>query len=131
MRLLPRQTALLIALSLSSGCATLVSGTHQDVRVRSDPPGAVATLSGGGSVITPGRLSIDRSEPTEVTFTAEGYHSVTIRMEREVNPWVMGNVFCLILPGLVADFLMGGAYRFDKEVFVRLEALPPPPDDDR
>lgn len=118
------QMLLLLLATSAAGCATLIHGTHQEVRFRSDPPGATASVSRIGEMETPGSISMDRSRPARVVFKADGHRSVTIEMERRVSPAVLGNVFCLILPGMLADFLTGAAFEFDSEVYVELEPIP-------
>ena len=57
----------LTAMALTSGCATAVRGTTEDVNFVSDPAGAMMTTSTGKTCITPCMLVIDRKE----TFTAK------------------------------------------------------------
>ncbi len=105
------------------GCATLLHGTHQEVSFRSEPEQAKVHIAGVGTFETPYSLSMERLEPLEVTFHAKGHEPVTTRVERKVSAVVIGNVFCLILPGLLVDFLTGAAYELADEVFVRLEPI--------
>ncbi len=112
--------AAVLALSASSsGCATLLVGTHQDVSLVSDPPRATAHVAGAGEVRTPGVLSVERRKQNRVEFTAEGYENLEVTIERKVNPLVLGNIF--FLPALIADFLAGGAYTLESEVRVEME----------
>jgi hypothetical protein len=58
-----------------SGCATLVHGPYQDVRIDSSPPGATATVSPLGSERGPGFL--DKNKKYTVTTPA------TVRLQRD------------------------------------------------
>jgi uncharacterized protein YceK len=50
---------LLVLAPLLSGCATVIHGTRQNVRVETDPPGATAS-AGGQKITTPGVLTLKR-----------------------------------------------------------------------
>jgi hypothetical protein len=114
-------SALALAALALTGCATVMAGTQQEVRFVSEPPGATASVPGIGAVQTPGSLELDRLRPHRVTFVATGYAPVTVDLDRSVNPWVLGNAFCGILPGLLVDFLVGGAFVLPREVRVVLK----------
>ena len=108
----------------TAGCATLLNGTHQEVHFRSNPSGATLKVGDIEEFETPVTLSIERLHPVEVTLRAEGHEPVTVHIRRRVSALVLGNAFCLILPGLVVDFLSGAAYELEREIFVRLPPLP-------
>ncbi len=108
--------ALAAALALTPGCATLVTGTDQKVRFVTDPPGATVTLDNGAKVETPGVLYVGRRLPHTATVTAPGRCPAELVIVRHVTPWVLGDVFTGILPGLVVDFLVGGAFGLPDEV---------------
>ncbi|MDF1564466.1 MAG: PEGA domain-containing protein [Deltaproteobacteria bacterium] len=118
-------TPALLALALAaSGCATVMSGMQQPVEIVSDPPGAIATLDTGRKVQTPGKLRVEKQHAHEVTVSLEGYRPVTVPIARKVQWYVMGNIFFLIVPGMLVDFLGGGAFGLPQQLKVRLTPTP-------
>ncbi len=102
------------------GCATLVTGTHQRVRLEAAPEGTYAVVDGRLRLETPAEVELDKLRAHRVRFEKEGFVAVERRIRRQVQPWVLGNVFVLLLPGMLVDFLTGGAYRLERVVAARL-----------
>ncbi len=122
------RTLLLAALALScGGCATLMSGMRQKVEVVSDPPGAMAVLDTGQQVRTPGVMRVEKLHPHQVTVSLEGYRPATVPLIRKVQWYVLANIITGIVPGMLIDFLGGGAFGMPKQVKVRLTRLPEQP----
>ena len=104
-----RFAPLLAAALLSSGCASIFLSGHDDLKVVTDPPGAVARV-GELSVVTPGVLKVRRNaQPVVVLVEKEGYEdeAVSLRRTRTGAVWtnlawvsagfaltVAGSVFC-------------------------------------
>ena len=135
-RLLPP----LLLLSLTTGCATVLHGTRQIVRVETDPPGATAS-AGGRSVTTPGVLKLHRRETNlEVVVEKEGYVTRHVIL-RCTGPnltranWAFGlvggaatksfvGVLALPVAALGIDYATGAAYRLEPSaIFLRLEPV--------
>ena len=120
----------------SSGCATIIHGTHQRVSIQTDPPGATARMA-GMTCETPGALQVDRQSPTQVVIEKEGYKSKTVNLETSVDPLLFLNCLCTSVVGIVVDLATGGGFSVEPEhIRVRLEPLdvatiapvvPPPP----
>lgn len=109
-------------LALAPGCATIVTGTRQKVRFLTDPPGATVTLDTGATVKTPGVLYVGRRLRHTATITAPGRCPAHLTILRHVQAWVLGDVATGILPGLIVDFLAGGAFGLPKTVRAQLPA---------
>lgn len=118
-------------LMVQAGCATVVSGSDQEVDIRSNPPGATALIWRS--------LQIDRGLPSEITVTAEGEPVAIVvtpgsaKLERKYdhvmrlekvgfssvdvgicrtwwgNSWVLGNIVLLpaLIPMLIANMIDG------------------------
>ena len=112
---------LCVGLLVGSGCATLVTGTHQRVRFEAAPEGTVVVVDGRLRLETPAEVQLDKLRRHRVRFEKAGYRPVERTVRRRVQPWVLGNVFALLLPGMVVDFLTGGAYVLDRVVAARLQ----------
>src|SRR5213593_1902000 len=102
------QPRLLTALAmLAGGCATLVHGPYEDVRIDSSPPGATATvsplLSERGpifldpakkyTVTTPATLHLRRDNSYRVEFSKPGYKIATTQVASSYD-WVWAPVTC-------------------------------------
>lgn len=87
-----RSAVLLLPAFLVTGCASLYYPSHDDVRVVTDPPGAIATC-GDTRVDTPGTLRISRrkTESVVVRVEMEGYEPREIVIARNhvipMKPW--------------------------------------------
>lgn len=111
---------LLALLCLPLGCATLVRGTRQPVRVECSP--ADATIRSGGTTAGPdGVLQLERTRSHRVVVEREGYQPARILIHRELSWWLATNVVNLGV-GALADLAFGGAYDLEPRVIsVELE----------
>lgn len=90
------------ALALLNGCATLVHGPYEDVRVESNPPGATVTLTAQESqrgplyldsrklkVTAPATLQLKRDNMYRVEFQKPGYKLATAKIMSSYD-WFWG-----------------------------------------
>ena len=83
----PRMSLLLVVAPLLCGCATMIHGTRQDIRVETDPPGAIASV-GDQKVATPGVLRLKRKEKAlEIVVEMEGYVTKRVALTRKDSGW--------------------------------------------
>ncbi len=69
------------------GCATVIHGTRQDIRVETDPPGATASV-GDQKITTPGVLRLKRKEKAlEIVVEKEGYVTQRVALTRKDSGW--------------------------------------------
>jgi hypothetical protein len=112
----------LIALTLTSGCATIVNGRSADVTLQSTPPNAMVTVRDDQGVViaqttTPGKVTLKRSQkflrPAHYTATFEkpGYEIAEAPIQTKVNPWVLGNIVLGGPLGLGVDAVSGALWR--------------------
>ena len=117
-----RSTRLLPPLLLSfltAGCATVVHGTRQDVRVETEPPGATASVE-GQTITTPGVLRLRRKEKAlEVLIEKEGYVSRRVPLARKTSGAVWGN-FGFIPVGAASGAAIGDSTTNDWDFFERM-----------
>jgi len=92
-------------------CASIVSGTTQEIEVTSVPPGARVTAEPGDlSVRTPDVLKLRRKEaPYRLTFSMDGYEPYSVTIASNTNGWVWGNLIIGGLIGIVVDYSTGAA----------------------
>lgn len=95
------------ALALLGGCATVVHGPYQDVRIESNPPGATATVSAQVSergpgyldeekvrkVTTPATVRLLRDNTYRVEVEKPGYKLASTQIDSEYD-WFWGQVTC-------------------------------------
>lgn len=79
------------ALALA-GCATVFSGTTQEVSFQSQPDGANVIV--GGKVIgkTPLTTMLKKEKNQTLVFEKEGYKSITMQLSTRINGWFWGNI---------------------------------------
>lgn len=112
--------ALVAAVGLLSGCATITGGTTDNVRIETDPGEASARV-GTSQCETPCTMTIPR-DATDIQIEKDGYEPLELQMEKSFRavPTILGNILWLV-PGLAVDFLAGGAYD-PQPVNVQLES---------
>ncbi len=104
--------ASILILTLCSSCATIFSGTVDEVFIDSRPEGAAVYLDDHYLGRTPLRTSIPRSlSPRFLTYELEGYEVET----RELGNRINGVTFINLLwwPGFVVDALTGAISRVE------------------
>jgi len=124
---------LLVALFLS-GCATIISGQHQDIAISSSPAQAQVKVerTGNNAMITawegttPASLSLRRKYSYLLTLTLDGYQPVEMGLENGMNGWVWGNLLFGGIIGLIVDFSNGAAKTLEPdEIDVQLVSVSP------
>lgn len=105
------------ALLVLSGCATLFSGTDDDITFDSEPQGAKVLIDGIVVGTTPTTVVVDRPglEETDVTVQLEGYESRRFELDKEFNNTSILNIF--FWPGFVIDALTGALFKYDQKSY--------------
>lgn len=92
------RSMLFAAAFVASGCATMISGSYQNVKVTSTPAGAKA-CSKDNCITTPGELKLARGSDHEIVITLDGYVSHLTQLKRAPNPAGGGNMVPLAFIG--------------------------------
>lgn len=105
--------SVLLISTLTVGCASIIHGSRQDVRVMSNPTGAVVRVNlNNQATTTPGMLTLNRKEIGYVlTFEKEGYKPVEVSLRRTIDGWLFGNIIFGGIIGIVIDFASGSSYK--------------------
>lgn len=100
-------TTLVATFFLFNGCATIMSGSSQQVSFQSNPDGA--TVNVGGRIIgkTPITTALKRVKGQQLTFEKEGYKPLSMQLETRMNSWFWGNIVLGGLIGSTTDGLSG------------------------
>jgi hypothetical protein len=99
-----------ILLSLTS-CATIISGTQEDVMFNSEPQGAMLDLNGAALGTTPCTIKLKRNQSHLVYLRKEGYHPYCFQIQKEFNPIFLGNIILGGPVGMLVDVCSGGVYK--------------------
>jgi hypothetical protein len=95
----------------STGCASIIRGKHQEIRLDLRPADAVATYK-GRKVQAGDRVTIIKGPETpSIHFDAEP-HALKHNLEFDLDPWLIGDAALLlagILPGVID--IGNGAWR--------------------
>lgn len=110
---------------LLSGCATLFTGTSQEVEVDSTPSDASVMVNGRERGTTPTTIEITspkQGDPPEVTIDKEGYEEKTLRLKKKFNVITLLNVinpfnYVLGVPvvGFGVDWYTGALWKYKPE----------------
>lgn len=95
--------AILMLAALSTGCASMIRGTTQEVSINTTPNGANVRLNNGSSCISPCTLTLKRKNSVNITIEKDGYHTHTTALV----PSLAGAG--VVLGGLV-DYGTGAVY---------------------
>ena len=110
-----RILAAFLVAALLAGCANIIHGSKQDIRVISNPSGAVVRVNFKNmATTTPSVVTLDRKKTGYVlTFEKEGYKPVEVSLTRTIDGWLFGNILLLEIGivGLIIDFSSGAAYK--------------------
>ena len=113
---------MLISLLLK-GCASIVSGTTQEMTFQSNPEDVLVTVNGKVVGKTPTTVQLDRKSGQAVVFSKDGYKPITMQMETTIEPWFWGNIILGGLLGSTTDGLSGAVIKYSPNQY--LVSLPP------
>src|SRR3982750_3493837 len=83
-----------------TGCASIMSGTSQNLTFTSTPDGATVTAAGRGIGKTPITTRLSKETGQSVTFDKDGYKPITMRLETRMDGWFWGNI---VLGGFIGS----------------------------
>ena len=88
---------LIMTLAVLEGCASIISGSTQEMSFASEPPGATVSFRGEILGETPCKVSLKRGREGTLKFSKEGYQTLEVPMEQMMNPVVWVNIVFLDL----------------------------------
>lgn len=122
------QSILVVALVLGLftvffSCATIIHGTKQNVSISSTPQQADVEVKTVGGVVffsgkTPASVRLQRKKEYDVIINLAGYQEARVHISKEFDPWVVGNLACGGVIGLVVDAVGGGMWQLEPETIV-------------
>jgi uncharacterized protein YceK len=96
---------------LTTGCATIIHGTRQDIGISSTPAGASVTVDNLQFGTTPVFSKLRRKENHVVRISLADYQPMDLTLTSSVSGWVWGNIAIGGLVGLAVDAISGGMYK--------------------
>lgn len=100
---------LLVCVAEMAGCATIMHGTTQRVRIESTPAGARAAV-GSQTVTTPAEITLARGGIYIVNFDKAGYVPTYAHIVETTSGFVWGNIALGGFIGAGIDYANGAAY---------------------
>lgn len=127
-----------IALSMLGACATVMGDTESTIAMRTNPAGALCSLTGqdgfAASVTTPGSVTIPHNaSPVTVNCEAPGYRRTSSTLRTSADGWMWANGALIISSagvmalGAVIDEALGAGQTFAEEVEYSLDPDRPRP----
>lgn len=110
---------------LSSGCASIVHGSGQEVPISSDPTGADVYVDGEDVGKTPVTPNLKRKRAHQVTFEKPGYRTEHRVIHRVLSGAVAGNILAGGFIGWGVDAITGAQWRLvPEQLHAELDELP-------
>jgi hypothetical protein len=149
------RTALVFCFAFCVGCATVFTGTKDDLAITSEPDQAhFKVFSAGGALgsaepglliaqgVTPQVVELSRKNAYIVKVKLKGYQEAVVKVNQDFNYWVICSAVCGVI-GVGIDALSGAFWNLDREQIAftlvpakrvpanqgapAVEPLPPPP----
>jgi len=100
-----------------SGCATIFSGSSEDIDLSSDPTGAKVLVNGAKEGKTPIKLNFKKGKEYSIEFVKEGYESKTFRLGYSIGAgWIILDILSGIV-GIIIDAATGNWNDFDVSAY--------------
>ena len=100
----------LVLTLLMSSCATIVSGSKQNVKFSSNPSAAAIFIDEVEVGKTPFEIKLARISEHSVMIKLEGYQTYETKLTKKFNGWFLGNILIGGLIGLIIDPITGAMY---------------------
>ncbi|MDR0228599.1 MAG: PEGA domain-containing protein [Flavobacteriaceae bacterium] len=98
-------------LLLTTSCATIVSGSKQNLAVYSTPPHASVYINDTEVGKTPYHTKLKRKESHNVKVEKADYIPYNIELKKDFNAWYLGNIGLGGLIGFIIDPITGAMFK--------------------
>ncbi|MGJ3234831.1 PEGA domain-containing protein [Marivirga sp.] len=118
---------ILAVIMISTSCATLFTGTRQNVSIDSNPQGADIIIDGQNLGVTPAKIKVDRELDAllyggkEIQFELEGYKKLGYELDTRLNSVAIINFFNPLFWGI--DIATGAVTKYDNYYNFQLRPL--------
>lgn len=109
------KTFLLATILLFSSCATIVSGSRQNVEITSEPSAAKVYINEVEVGNTPFQKNLKRNQEYSLMLKLDGYATYETKLVKKFNAWYIGNIGFGGLIGIIIDPITGAIYKLKPE----------------
>ncbi len=106
---------LLSSILLITSCATIISGSRQNVEITSEPSSAKVYINEIEIGNTPVQKNLKRNQEYQLILKLDGYKTYETKLEKKFNAWFIGNVAFGGLIGLIIDPITGAMHKLKPE----------------
>lgn len=97
---------------LFCSCASIVSGSKQNINFNSTPSGATVWVDDVNLGVTPVIAQLERIKKNQkVKIELQGYKPYELILNRKTNGWIWGNILFGGIIGIIIDASSGAMYR--------------------
>lgn len=108
---------MIILILVYSGCATIFSGSKQEIQLNSTPPGATILINGNDEGTTPAKVSLRKGKEYVIEFIKDGYKKKTLRLSYSLGiGWLILDIV-VGLVGVIVDAATSNWYIFDFDYY--------------
>tara|TARA_Y100000385_G_scaffold260197_1_gene289902 strand:- start:109 stop:570 length:462 start_codon:yes stop_codon:yes gene_type:complete len=107
------KSILLSSVLLLSSCATIISGSRQNVEIASEPTSAKVYINEIGN--TPVQKNLKRNQNYNLVLKLDGYETYETKLVKKFNAWYIGNIAFGELIGIIIDPITGAMYKLKPE----------------
>ena len=129
MKFAQKLIATAVSTILVTGCASIQSGTTQEVKVSSNPVGAtvyIGTRSKEAPTVMNNRVAVGKTPLTvrisrkdgAIAIENEGFEPVQVALVTKMNNWVWGDILLTSPLSTSIDTSTGAAYEYDPGEFM-------------
>ncbi|MFH4964255.1 PEGA domain-containing protein [Gaetbulibacter sp. M235] len=109
------KTLLLSSILLLSSCATIISGSRQNVEINSEPTSAKVYINEIEVGTTPVQKNLKRNQEYRLVLKLDGYQTYETKLEKKFNAWYIGNIAFGGLIGIIIDPITGAIHKLKPE----------------
>lgn len=109
------KSILLSSIILLSSCATIISGSRQNVEINSEPSSAKVYINEIEIGNTPVQQNLKRNQEYSLVLKLDGYKTYETKLERKFNAWYIGNIAFGGLIGIIIDPITGAMHKLKPE----------------
>ena len=113
-----KKSIILCSLALTlvmSSCATIVSGSKQNIKFSSNPSSASIFIDEVEVGKTPFEMKLARKSEHSVMIKLEGYQTYKTNLTKKFNAWYIGNIVFGGLIGIIVDPITGAIYNLSPD----------------
>lgn len=109
------RTILLSSILLTTSCATIISGSRQNVEITSEPTSAKVYINEIEIGNTPVQKNLKRNQEYQLVLKLDGYETYETKLEKKFNAWFIGNIAFGGLIGIIIDPITGAMHKLKPE----------------